>query len=423
MIALLYAVVQGAWAQSSWDEVYAITQTNSANWTQLTEESTTGKTLGTANATTYYYADTNLTFSNSTVSGSGLTILGTVYFYVPDGVTVTCTGAHANGQMGGGAGIELTEGNTLYLLGSGTLNATGGNAADGSNGGNGGDAYLDYEHDYLYSGTGGNGGNGGGGAGAGIGTRGGNGGAGGAGGLRHERSGASTWSVANGNNGSAGSAGTSAGAVGQLYRLQSLVNLNAKGGSISNRAGAGGSAGWSALWDGTRNWSAPGGGGGGGGGYGGGACDIGTGGPGGGGGGGGAGGCLDWKDSGYYFYISAGGAGGNNGKPNTTAPTGEQAEVSPKYLENGKCGTNGSFDDDDVSYGVGSATSGTGGAGGAKGNNSVGGTTTFIVYSGAAVTFPTRIQVCGTAELNLGEGAILRALKGIEVSKGNSLTR
>ena len=422
ILVLLCAVVQGAWAQSSWDEVYAITQTNSANWTQLTEGSTTGKTLGTAGSTTYYYADTNLTFSNSTVSGSGLTILGTVYFYVPDGVTVTCTGAHANGQMGGGAGIELTEGNTLYLLGSGTLNATGGNAADGSNGGNGGDAYMDYGNNYLYSGNGGNGGNGGGGAGAGIGTRGGNGGAGGAGGLRHERSGSGTWSVANGNNGSAGSAGTSAGAVGQLYRLQSLVNLNAKGGSISNRAGAGGSAGWSALWDGYRNWSAPGGGGGGGGGYGGGACDIGTGGPGGGGGGGGAGGCLDWKQSGYYFYISAGGAGGNNGKPNTTAPTGEQAEVSPKYLENGKCGTNGSFDDDDVSYGVGSATSGTGGAGGAKGNNSVGGTTTFIVYSGAAVTFPTRIQVCGTAELNLGEDATLMAKKGIEVSKGNSLT-
>ena len=399
LVLLLTMVTQGAWAQSNWDEVYAITQTNSANWTQLTEGSTTGKTLGTAGSTTYYYADTNLTFSNSTVSGSGLTILGTVYFYVPDGVTVTCTGAHANGQMGGGAGIELTEGNTLYLLGSGTLNATGGNAADGSNGGNGGDAYMDYGNNYLYSGTGGNGGNGGGGAGAGIGTRGGNGGAGGAGGLRHERSGAGTWSVANGNNGSAGSAGTSAGAVGQLYRLQSLVNLNAKGGSIGNRAGAGGSAGWSALWDGYRNWSAPGGGG-----------------------GGGAGGCLDWKQSGYYFYISAGGAGGNNGKPNTTAPTGEQAEVSPKYLENGKCGTNGSFDDDDVSYGAGSATSGTGGAGGAKGNNSVGGTTTFIVYSGTDVTFPTRIQVCGTAELNLGEGATLMAKKGIEVSKGNSLT-
>ena len=422
IFALLCAVVQGAWAQANWDEVYAITQTNSANWTQLTEGSTTGQTIGTTGATTYLHVTGNLTFSNTTAGGSGLTILGTVYLYVPEGVTLTCTGANADGQTGAGAGIELTEGNTLYLLGSGTLNATGGNAADGSNGGDGGDAYLNYENDYLYSGTGGNGGNGGGGAGAGIGTRGGNGGAGGAGGLRHERSGAGTWSVADGNNGSAGSAGTSAGAVGQLYRLQSLVNLNAKGGSIGNRSGAGGSAGWSALWDGTRNWSAPGGGGGGGGGYGGGACDIGTGGPGGGGGGGGAGGCLDWKDSGYYFYISAGGAGGNNGKPNTTAQTGEQAEVSPKYLENGRCGTNGSFDDDDVSYGVGSATSGTGGAGGAKGNNSVGGTTTFIVYSGAAVTFPTRIQVCGTAELNLGEGATLMAKKGIEVSKGNSLT-
>ena len=51
-----------------------------------------------------------------------------MYFYVPDGVTVTCTGAHADGQMGGGAGIELTEGNTLYLLGEGEVSATGGNA-------------------------------------------------------------------------------------------------------------------------------------------------------------------------------------------------------------------------------------------------------------------------------------------------------
>ena len=74
ILVLLCAVVQGAWAQSSWDEVYAITQTNSANWTQLTEGSTMGKTLGTAGSTTYYYAGTNLAFSNSTVSGSGLTI-------------------------------------------------------------------------------------------------------------------------------------------------------------------------------------------------------------------------------------------------------------------------------------------------------------------------------------------------------------
>lgn len=45
ILALLCAVVQGAWAQASWDEVYAITNTTSANWTALTEGSTTGATI------------------------------------------------------------------------------------------------------------------------------------------------------------------------------------------------------------------------------------------------------------------------------------------------------------------------------------------------------------------------------------------
>ena len=57
-----------------------------------------------------------------------------MYLYVPEGVTVTCTGANANGTTGAGAGVELASGNTLYLLGPGTLNATGGNAANGGDG-------------------------------------------------------------------------------------------------------------------------------------------------------------------------------------------------------------------------------------------------------------------------------------------------
>ena len=36
-LALLCAMVQGAWAQASWDEVYAMTNTTSANWTALPE--------------------------------------------------------------------------------------------------------------------------------------------------------------------------------------------------------------------------------------------------------------------------------------------------------------------------------------------------------------------------------------------------
>ena len=83
ILALLCAAAQGAWAQASWDEVYAMTNTTSANWTKLNAGSSTGKTLGTAGTTMYYYADANLSFTNSMAGGSGLTILGTVYIYVP----------------------------------------------------------------------------------------------------------------------------------------------------------------------------------------------------------------------------------------------------------------------------------------------------------------------------------------------------
>ena len=85
ILALLCTMVQGAWADGGWELVYRQTKTTSANWTALNAGSSTGYTIGTAGTTTYYYADTNLTFSNSTVSGSGLTIQGTVYFYVPEG--------------------------------------------------------------------------------------------------------------------------------------------------------------------------------------------------------------------------------------------------------------------------------------------------------------------------------------------------
>ena len=48
ILALLCAMVQGAWAQTSWEEVYAMTNTTSANWTALPEGTTAGATIGTA---------------------------------------------------------------------------------------------------------------------------------------------------------------------------------------------------------------------------------------------------------------------------------------------------------------------------------------------------------------------------------------
>ena len=428
ILALLCAMVQGAWAQSSWDEVYAITQTNSANWTQLTEGSTTGKTLGTAGSTTYYYADTNLTFSNSTVSGSGLTIQGTVYLYVPEGMTLTCTGANASGQTGAGAGIELASGNFLNLLGSGSVNATGGNAANGGNGANGSDASCDWNSmGWAWVGGNGHGGNGGGGAGAGIGTRGANGGNGGIAPPPEDYY--STWTQ-NGVVGGAGSAGQTADAMGGLY-VSNAISMNVNGGSQGS-AGTAGTAGKSCMRYGGNEYSIPGGGGGGAGGFGGAANNIGPGGPGGGGGGGGAKGSHDWTSTGFYNIYANGGAGGQNAD-GSYAATGGTAGVSTANINNGTCETNDLSWVQEEERGKESSdvnTTTNGGAGGAAGSfvtsNIVTSTTTTLTsglyYVISNVTLSERIQINGNVTLNLGEGATLTANKGIELSKGNSLT-
>ena len=371
ILALLCAVVQGAWAQASWEEVYAMTNTTSANWTALTEGSTTGKTLGTAGATTYYYADASLTFSNSTAGGSGLTILGNVYLYLPQGVTVTCTGANASGQTGAGAGIELAAGHALCLLGQGAVSATGGNAADGGDGLKGGDADWDNSNDW--SGTGGTGGYGGGGAGAGIGTRGGDGGAGGAG-AASVISNWNQWDYLGGGSGAAGQAGATAGSMGELYVAQSFGNLTVTGGAAASQSGSAGGAGKSALYDGTGyNYTVAGGGGGGAGGFGGAASNIGTGGPGGGGGGGGASGNLDWSpEPGYYVVKAPGGKGGQNAN-GTWAAAGAESIMNHNAIKTGQVKINTSgWEDDKYNYDsyVSTQAVGTGGSGGARGSAS-----------------------------------------------------
>ena len=333
-LALLCAMVQGARADD-WATVYTLTQTTSANWTALNASSATGQTLGNAGTATYYYITDDLNFTNSNVGGSGLTIRGTVYLYIPSGKTLTSRGANASGQTGAGAGIELAAGNTLFLLGGGTVSATGGNAANGGNGGNGSNAECTYDVSIL-GGSGGNGGNGGGGAGAGIGTRGGNGGNGGTGGQRNGSYGQETTQL--GVDGNAGSAGSTAGAMGNLYMVTSSVNLSVTGGNAGSN-GTGGNGGQTASQHpGSNVYMAAGGGGGGAGGFGGAACDIGTGGPGGGGGGGGAAGNVAWVTysgtaNGYYYAGAKGGKGGTNGD-NTSAPGGAQVWLTnPKYAD------------------------------------------------------------------------------------------
>ena len=203
----------GAMAQNGWEAVYNQTQTTSKSWEAISQGSTNGKVLGSAGATTYYYITESLDFTNDRTDNdgdgnSGLKIQGTVYLYIPYGLHIFCRGANADGRTGAGAGIELSEGNTLYIIGGGEgayVEAKGGNAENGRDGGTGTNATGN--SDDLWTGTGGTGGNGGGGAGAGIGSRGGNGGTGGDGGKGYKRG----WTAYSGTNGSSGTNGETAG--------------------------------------------------------------------------------------------------------------------------------------------------------------------------------------------------------------------
>ena len=368
----------GAMAQvSSWESVYEQTQTTSDSWTALTSSTASaGMTLGGSGTTSYYYAKETLNLSNSTAGGSGLVIKGTVYLYIPYGVKLTCVGGNASGATGAGAGIELAEGNTLYIIGSGdgentTVTATGGNAANGGNGDNGTDA-TGSSGSWTRTGAGGTGGNGGGGAGAGIGTRGGTGGTGGAGGSSKDDN---CSNAISGTDGSSGNAGATAGDMGTLYVDNTYsITVVATGGIAGTSGGAGGARGKGYIWDGGNNYTVAGGGGGAGG-FGGAASNIGTGGPGGGGGGGGAGGAQDWKGSQLYDVTAYGGNGGTNAD-GSSAANGAEANTTRTAYESGLVVSEGGsgWDWDDWNEPSGSVTFGSGGSGGAKGNNASNGT-------------------------------------------------
>ena len=394
----------GAMAQTSWDYVYTQEETTSDTWTALSEGSTTGMTLGGSGTTSYYRLTKSLSFTNTTAGGSGLTILGTVYLYLPAGVNITCVGHDAVGSTGAGAGIELTEGNTLYIIGGGngaTVTATGGKAANGGNGGNGDDIYTNDNNTFL-PGSGGNGGDGGGGAGAGIGSRGGNGGAGGTGGPRNGSSGEETTQI--GVDGNPGIAGSSAENMGEFYVDQTYgITVTATGGSTDAQVATGGARGKTgSQHPGSNVYLGSGGGGGGAGGFGGAAANIGTGGPGGGGGGGGAAGNVAWvvysgTSNGYYHAGAKGGIGGTNAD-GTASPDGASVELTnPKYADiqgRGLRDDASDYDDDD-GWEKGNAWH-DGGAGGGTGNSCANGSTNAGEKTYTITLQPTKTKVNGS---------------------------
>ena len=390
ILALLLMAVTGAWAQGSGGDDWGPVQTSSAAWTALTEGSTTGMTLGAADATTYYYMTENLTFSNNTAGGSGLTIQGTVYIYIPSGVTLTATGADGEGTTGGGAGILVPSGTTLNIFGEGTIVATGGKAANGGNGGNG--TAASFVSPNYYAGLGGAGGNGGGGAGAGIGTAGGNGGNGAAqleaDDASRPKAGAGWEGELSGLKGMNGTAGAAAAAMGTV-NITSTITQTIAGGAKGVGGAAGLRGGYICYGDGAVNsFSADGnsqidlpefetvakavaGGGGGGGGAGGGSAQaIGTGGAGGGGGASGA--CGSGRAEGYWVndYWESVGAGGGAGGAGTDSNNGASGYTC--YFQN----DDAEFDEEDNHK-----PGGEGGSAGAASATKTAGTTAAPTYT------------------------------------------
>ena len=97
------------------------------------DSSNVGKTLYDG---TVYVVPQNATISRSTPYTALYVADGaTAVIYVPTGVTLTVKGGNASGTEGAGAGIRVPPTSTLVVTGGGTLNVTGGNAANGAKGG------------------------------------------------------------------------------------------------------------------------------------------------------------------------------------------------------------------------------------------------------------------------------------------------
>ena len=329
-------------------------QWNGTQWTVKAAGTYRSWWIGSGQGVQYVYFTGNCTFNGDNDGWGGIEVYGTCYLYIPTGVTVTCNGVAGSGTRQGGAGIYVASGNTLYVLGNGTLVANGGKAGNGSNGAGGGGGWK--SGSTYYSGGGGAGGAGGGGAGAGIGTHGAAGGSGGGGGA----GGSVGWSSKGkaqfwGKAGSAGSTGGTPSAAGNIYATSS-VTVNAYGGAKGSNGNGGGAGGYQT--DSGTGWKynhcAAGGGGGGGGAAGYAGNSIGAGGAGGGGGGGGGSGACDYHSNTDYNCIG-GGKGGKGG-----------------YGANGQAGGGGNAhcDHQDVPGGNGGGAGNGGTAGASKSKSS-----------------------------------------------------
>ena len=222
------------------------------------------ETLRLNGTTVYHVTGGNLTYDVSAKPGANAWEVPANTLCVIDikyGSTLTLIGGNASGTTPAGCGILVPSSSTLYITGEGTLNATGGRAANGSNGGNADTPTLNRDGEYAngYAGMGGGGGAGGGGAAPGIGAPGGQGGAGGA--EKHNtghnfatnpdsgrwyhysyHEGEANWrkSGADGGNGTNGGDGQTMGVVYVVGRV--VVKADVAGGNVGGSGGGCGSA-------------------------------------------------------------------------------------------------------------------------------------------------------------------------------------
>ncbi len=324
---------------------------------------------------------------------------------IKSGAVLTVTGGNASGTTGAAPAIRVPENSTLYIVGDGTLIATGGAAANGGNGFRGGNGVIDQERKY---GAGGEGGEGGAGGGGGAPAIGGAGGAGGNGGMFSALSIYYYCSTAeftsNGRAGHDGEAGTNGSGMGKVVILGNVI-VRATAGATASSDGFGGLNG-DAGTDSGSGWSdayVAGGGGGGGGGARGQGAQFGIGGGGSGGGGG-----------------AAGGNGGTTVEDFST----DYSKVAWGQGGGGGCGAEGDGDDGSSGgsqYGYasyGTARGGDGGNGGARASH--GGNGTFQVLDSVALTVSPARTAEQPVALSAGE-AVADSITVTFMSEGASV--
>jgi len=335
---------------------------------------------------TIYDVSSDLTLS-ANAGSSKFRVLGSnvVAINIKKDVTLTLKGGDATGETGAGAAISVASGATLYIMGEGTLVATGGAAGNGCGGSSGGNGWVGSDENRGKGGTGGTGGKGGGGGAAAIGGVGGDGGNGGGGGSGKEKECSRGAFSSDGDSGSPGSSGSNGGGMGRVVILGN-VTVKATAGAAATADGSGGGSGSKGYYKWTNAYVAGGGGGGGGGARGQDAqYGIGGGGAGGAGGGGGGGGGTVCNSAGGD--ATGWGDGGSGGKSYTGS--------------SGSSGTRGGSRS--VSLYYGSAKGGGGGEGGAA-NTKRGDNGTLVI--GPSVQFTSSPRRASNLPLSSAKEAL-----------------